>query len=172
MVGVFIRHVRICPLVSDLCTLLYCLNSNDSAAKKSITKGFVESQKVRVTVREAPRAGNKASMMEQTRCCEHARWHGLQTTGDLVSLTVLRGRLWNYPALCGLTFHSMFSYRYLSRARMPACRPFHLIHWFGPVGKLRVLRLQDEALAQRRGHSLSPGEGSKGLLYSFQAFVA
>lgn len=34
MVGVFIRHVRICLLVGDLCTLLYCLNSNDSGAKK------------------------------------------------------------------------------------------------------------------------------------------
>lgn len=72
MVGVFIRHVRICLLVSDLCTLLYCLNSDDSGAK-SITKGFVESQKVSVTVREAPRAGNKACVMGQTRRCEHVR---------------------------------------------------------------------------------------------------
>lgn len=171
MVGVFLAHVRIRLLVGDLCTLLYCLNGNDSGVK-SITKGFVESQKVSVTVREAPRAGNKASMTGQTWSCEHVRWHGLQTTGDPVSLTVLRSRLWNYPVLCGLTFHSMFSYRYLSRAHMPARRPFHLIHWFGPVGRLRVLWLQDEALAQGRGHSFSPGEGSKGLLLSFQAFVA
>lgn len=82
----------------------------------------------------------------------------------------------NNTQLWGLTSHSLFflsmSISHTHRPILPHLSSFPLIHWFSPVGKMRVLWWKDEALAEGIWTRLELKGRNYSLLYNLRTVTA